>query len=360
MSLLAPSGSHAQHEPLAMASLPPSPTEEDLGGASLWRDSEDGDDQSRERSAPDTAKRKGKAREVVSDEAESEGALTPSMEMEYPPTTEEEDESRKIEENLRRWEEADRQRRKTARDSAASTAPSSVVDDVSRRASSLWPGRLGGRNAPNGAHIHTALRQMESEDALPLGDLSSRPASPGVSKSTSPASSSHTSSQLGSPISSVAHPLSTFSAVENPFEPPDSATPLHNFSTDTAMRSSSPPLSTSATVNEAEDSPFKDPVTEDDRPVLQASGSLSPPRHSLRPPPRPLDLPPPKTPPPRMMTPGMAISTPPNFTHPPSQTRSAIDTTSPEPEHRWWTDWLCGCQEGGKGDEQAGRTNPFE
>ncbi|KAF8320814.1 hypothetical protein DL93DRAFT_2073535 [Clavulina sp. PMI_390] len=38
------------------------------------------------------------------------------------------------------------------------------------------------------------------------------------------------------------------------------------------------------------------------------------------------------------------------------------DDNGPAEEGRWWTDWLCGCREGPNrgGDNQAGKTNPFE
>lgn len=115
MSLLAPSSSHlrssrGEHEPLP--SLPPSPSpspteEEDLAnGSSAWKGVRDED---RLMVKTDTkGKGKGKAREVVDlnqddDGADSYGTLSPVRESSegmsaYPPTTEEEEEAKRIEE----------------------------------------------------------------------------------------------------------------------------------------------------------------------------------------------------------------------------------------------------------------------
>lgn len=93
MSLLVPSGSNS-HEPLP--SLPPSPTEEDLGGVAPWRevDPDDERDENRSPSAAPSKKGKGKARDVERDDT---GSVTPPLpEGGYPPTAEEEAEARKV------------------------------------------------------------------------------------------------------------------------------------------------------------------------------------------------------------------------------------------------------------------------
>lgn len=109
MSLLDPtgSGSSSRHESLPLPSLPPSPTEEDLGGASVWRDGdgdwdEEGEDYERR---PGNGIGKGKQKQRVQEisldeEEESEGAVTPTLEGGggYPPLKEDEEESRKVEE----------------------------------------------------------------------------------------------------------------------------------------------------------------------------------------------------------------------------------------------------------------------
>ena len=93
MSLLVPSSSNT-HEPLP--SLPPSPTEEDLGGAVPWRevDSDDEQENARLPSAASGNKGKGKARDVERGDAGS--SSPPLPEGGYPPTAEEEAEARKV------------------------------------------------------------------------------------------------------------------------------------------------------------------------------------------------------------------------------------------------------------------------
>ncbi|KAK7687156.1 hypothetical protein QCA50_009659 [Cerrena zonata] len=88
------------------------------------------------------------------------------------------------------------------------------------------------------------------------------------------------------------------------------------------------------------------------RPTLvAASSSLS------HPPPQPLDLPKPRSPPPKTETPHP--NKPPEPI--PPLTPAAVtqeEEVIPRGKPRWWTDWLCGCMDGG--DHQAARTNPFE
>jgi hypothetical protein len=60
------------------------------------------------------------------------------------------------------------------------------------------------------------------------------------------------------------------------------------------------------------------------------------------PPPKPLDIPPPVTPPPRLETPDPEDSLN-DISR--EQTVDEHDDV-PERESRWWTDWLCGCSEG--------------
>ena len=190
------------------------------------------------------------------------------------------------------------------------------------------------------------LHARNSEDAVALGDLDAR------------AVPSPATSKPGSPI-----PGDALMPADNPFEPPDSATPLRGFgggsSGDSAVMqpSSSPPPPTPAAVDIGV-SPFDDSnsvptPTAPKRPTLQVKSVST----SGHPPPQPLGLPPPKTPPPRVMTPG--VTSPPGPTPQPSATRSSNEDDDGN-EHtwrnRWWTDWLCGCREGPDrgGDDQVG------
>lgn len=99
MSFLESSSSKSIPQPLP--SLPPSPTEEDLGGASLWK--EEHDTPKKQRMSNGSVKGKERAREISLDEDEDEvveedGELTPTVvDSGYPPSKDEEEESRRIE-----------------------------------------------------------------------------------------------------------------------------------------------------------------------------------------------------------------------------------------------------------------------
>jgi hypothetical protein len=86
-----------------------------------------------------------------------------------------------------------------------------------------------------------------------------------------------------------------------------------------------------------------------ERPTLLAKSSS----FSRHPPPKPLNLPPPKTPPPPINEPPDAVSSP-------SIDGASRNHEEPERETRWWHEWLCGCGEDREADNQGGRTNPFE
>ena len=96
MSYLEPSGSNSGIQPLP--SLPPSPTEEDLSGASAWHEVKDEDERlDGHRLSNGSVKGKERAREVSLDEDEDGAELTPTTTSGYPPLKDEEEESRRIE-----------------------------------------------------------------------------------------------------------------------------------------------------------------------------------------------------------------------------------------------------------------------
>lgn len=66
------------------------------------------------------------------------------------------------------------------------------------------------------------------------------------------------------------------------------------------------------------------------------------------PPPQPLGLPRPRTPPPRDDPDQVYIDEPPSQTAAPSAAAREVGQDSDEPEKGggWWTEWLCGCSEG--------------
>ncbi|KAF7315362.1 hypothetical protein MIND_00050800 [Mycena indigotica] len=245
--------------------------EQDLSGAHRWSD-EEAEVQHLDPSS------KGKARETYSNDQPQE----------YPPTTDDETETRQIEENLRRWELAERAKRKAARESVTADGSGSLLSNAVRRASILFSGG-GGRpkraSDDLGRGTHAVLSSQENIDIVPLDDIAATPT-----------------------------PSPTHSEPSNPFSD------AHAESLTPASTSTSTPTS-----------PPKRPA------LLSASSSIR------RPPsPKPLGLPPPRAP-------------PPSLTPPPDP--------EPEPkESRWWHEWLCGLSEGPDrgGNNQSGRTNPFE
>ncbi|KAF7361975.1 hypothetical protein MVEN_00542500 [Mycena venus] len=342
---------------------PPSPSspqdEEDLTGAHRWDDDEEqhldpkGKAKRTSRSAntpEDEAElrqvtRKGKAREMYPEEDDvsvnatyngstinrypnEDAGADDDDEREYPPVTEDEAETRRIAENLKRWEVAERMKRKAAREGTTlfDTQSPTVVSNLTWRASLLWSGKKAPAPRDNNPSLgaHTALNsQDEGEgDGVPLDDIAATPTpSPTHSEPVNPFTNPNP--QLNIPGSS-ADPFSDAAAeaVMSPTNDPP------------------PPLPTPQLEN-------GDAIAlQPQRPaMLTASSSMS----IRRPPtPKPLGLPPPRAPPPPLQQ-----SSPPPV---------PVPTEDDEPKVRWWHEWLCGFGEGADrgGDHQAGRTNPFE
>ncbi|KAG1862595.1 hypothetical protein DFJ58DRAFT_839443 [Suillus subalutaceus] len=287
-----------------MPSNPPPTLEEDLSHAHLWsQDNDQRDSQDISPARSSTSTEKGKEKQLD----EEDTTENPSSES-YPPINDDAAETRRVEENLRRWELAERERRRAARESAhvnRGAGGPSLLGQVTRKASLLLSKRPSVRSSPGGLGNHRALQSRDSIDVVPLDDIDQSPpttANPFI------------------------HPSETVPGFVSP--------PLSPF-VDTKRRS--------RVMTETFDS---DSHTHPSRPVTP----------TLVPPPQPLGLPPPLTPPPKGTRPRMA---PMNPTPPPMLRQEPIE---PEQEVRWWHDWLCGCSEGPDrgGDNQAGRTNPFE
>ncbi|KAJ3999995.1 hypothetical protein F5050DRAFT_1804476 [Lentinula boryana] len=297
---------------LHSASLPSD--DEDLGRRRIW---EDGDEQH----SPKTSSR-GKQKENGSADMDREGSEETELEAPesglYPPTTDEDAETRRIEENLRRWQINEMQKRKAARESI--TKPSQTAPEVGWRASSLWQ-KSGHRQRDLGKH--TALGSQDSIEHLPLDNLVT---TPGPSPSPSP---------LPSPL-----PSNLEEYPENPFANPP-VSPFDDSQQITAVMSSSEPPSNVPALTVVAPTP--------ERPTLLAKSSS----FSRPPPPKPINLPPPKTPPPPIDLPPPAVS-------PLSLESAPRQPQEPERETRWWHEWLCGCGEDREADNQGGRTNPFE
>ncbi|KAF8590988.1 hypothetical protein K439DRAFT_1611630 [Ramaria rubella] len=310
------------HESLSSGSQPPSPVEEDLAKASAW-DEED-------TSTLVSSKWKGKGKQRDEDENEEDeddedddvtvnGGNSRRTSNEYPPVGEEDIESRKVEQNLKRWEILEKQRRKRARESRTSTSsksdsPSSSssfsVSDVSRRASQLWNTRARERpkDRMDRAHPHQVLEDVD--ESVPMDET-------GPPSASSPAGTPRTSLLPDTP-SPFPH--------TNPFENPQEEEKIPG-SIMTAASSDSLPNTTANSV----------PNGATERPILQVRGSS----YTNHPPPQPLDLP------------TSASSLPQD-----GWRSQQVDTEEEDGGKRWWTDWLCGCRE--HGDNQAGRTNPME
>ncbi|KAJ7594786.1 hypothetical protein C8J56DRAFT_778814 [Mycena floridula] len=207
--------------PQPLPSLPPSPSsEEDLSRAQAWSESE----------SSLTSKQKGKQRENL-DAGDDEAGV-------YPPVNDDQAETRRVQENLRRMEMAERQRRKAARDSIGGSA--SLIADVGKL---LW--RTPSSRPPTDRSLgtHAALQSTDSLDILPLKSLADD------NPFFNPAVESRAPGAVMTPYAEI------------PPQQDDSSSSL-------------PPS----------------------RPMIVAANSS----FSKPPPPQPLDIPPPKTPPPRL------------------------------------------------------------
>lgn len=244
----------------------------------------------------------------------------------YPPTTEDEEESKRIQENLRRWEEAERQKRRAARESRLITAPNrtSVVEDAARGLT-----RLLSRSGPRRESVHNPHRPLrptsgDAEDGYalhrPESPSTPRPMTPGLS----PASTAHPSPPAQS-LAAAASPFSDAHAATA-----DPAGPL--------MEPVSNPASVPPTPDEHPQHPSR-PVLPVQQSHLDVPSSRSDPMG--------------RTPPPRIVIPGEQPQAS-------SSRAQQLEHHSPEdPPSSWWTEWLCGCRED-KRESQGGATNPFE
>ncbi|KAF9051027.1 hypothetical protein BDZ89DRAFT_1056920 [Hymenopellis radicata] len=182
----------------------------------------------------------------IQDDSDDEQAVDTAA---YPPTTDQEAETRRVEETLRRWEIAERQRRKnarlsTTREGAMHSPTSSLVSDVGRRASNFWSTAKAPGLSSRYPHHHTKLQSEDSLDVVPL----------------------------------EAHAEHTYKDHQNPFDIP--ASPFADSQQETAVMNPSSDISL----------PFTHPAP---------PGS-----------PKPLGLPPPRTPPPPIDTPPKTNNTP--------------------------------------------------
>jgi len=296
--------------PHPLPSLPPSPSsEEDLSRVHVWQDDTDPNHLQPSHTA------KGKEKQTQEDyrDSGSDEALESSAESSAYPPMSDQIETRQVEENLRRWEIAERKKRKAARESTANPQSLSVVADVSRRASLLWSGRKPKRPSHGGLGNHTVLKSQEFDDVLPMDDIAATPTpspTPSPTRSTNPFLNS----------SDAVSPFADPTPVMEPSSVPPTSLPGEDSNAEVTASSQRPALLTAS-------SSFRRPPT-----------------------PKPLNIPPPRTPPPPI--PGARSS--PVLSPPP------VEPEEEPKETRWWHEWLCGCGEDRGVDNQAGRTNPFE
>ncbi|KAI6046096.1 hypothetical protein EDC04DRAFT_2631975 [Pisolithus marmoratus] len=290
-------------EPLP--SLPPSPTSDDgLNRARVWRVSHEDHFEDQQRSSSSCAD-KGKEKQLFCEgEEHQEGGEDDNDTIEgvYPPSGDAAAETRRVQETLKRWEVAERQRRKAARESVQMTAKPSVLGDVTRKASLILAGRQPSHRA-SGLGNHRALRSRDSVDVVPLSDIDQ-----------SPQRAIHSRTPSVRRRSNYANPFI------HPSERRLSSSPLVS-----AIADSTSQLPVEGTARLLTSSPLSVPVPS---PYVPSS------------------------------TPNQKLPSP----IPPLAIGPSLHEPEPRKEVRWWHEWLCGCGEGPDrgGDHQAGRTNPFE
>ncbi|KAI6000609.1 hypothetical protein EDD15DRAFT_2386051 [Pisolithus albus] len=153
-------------------SLPPSPTSEDgLNRSREWRVSHEDHFELDPQHSSSSCAVKGKEKQLFHQASgEQEEGDDDTIEGIYPPSGDATAETRRVEETLKRWEVAERQRRKAARDSVQMTTGPSVLEGVTRKASLI----LSRRHPPYGASglgDHRALKSRDSVDVVPLSDM---------------------------------------------------------------------------------------------------------------------------------------------------------------------------------------------
>lgn len=291
-------------------SLPPSPTSEDgLNRSREWRVSHEDHFELDPHHSSSSCAVKGKEKQLFHQASEEqEEGDDDTIEGIYPPSGDATAETRRVEETLKRWEVAERQRRKAARDSVQMTTGPSVLEGVTRKASLI----LSRRHPPYGASglgDHRALKSRDSVDVVPLSDMDRSP-----------------QRVVHSPTPSFgdSNKVNTTTNLANPFIHPSER-----------RLSSSPPVSAAA------DSISQPPVNKSPRLLTSSPLSTLVPSAHVAP-----DTPNQKPPSP---IPPLAIS-------------PSLHEPEPQKQVRWWHEWLCGCGEGPDrgGDNQAARTNPFE
>ncbi|KAH9940415.1 uncharacterized protein BXZ73DRAFT_98851 [Epithele typhae] len=301
--------------------------DEDAGKA--WHDDEE--DAARERARARRASRrmsvkakgKGKQRaDAVEDDDEDEDEESEDEDVGvvegYPPTKDEEAESRRVQENLRRWEVAERQRRKAARESVQGSSGGAGVTRSPSMLADLFH-RDSRKAAIKGAGTHQVLADLDEPDGVPLDNLAAPPVhSPLASPSPLPAAGHSVSQSSGhgpSPYGIHGPVVEEPEEDDNPFDTPTASRTSLNLPRASAIMTETEQISTGSddevTTPTATTPPqlptppdaSRDGTVNAKRPTLPPSGESnfvghSKKRESMRksmpPPPLPLGLPQPR------------------------------------------------------------------
>jgi len=271
---------------------------------------------------------KGKGREIDGDYTDV------VSETGYPPAEDDERESRRITSNLRTWDAKERHKRKQTRDATVNHAAGqsqSVIDGVGRRASSLW-NTFGGRHKskrPSGSD-HQVLQdaELQGEQEIQLSTFE-----PGSLVTDTP-----TATPTQREFSNDSRTQSG-----NPFADPDENSVIIARSRQDSI------MPNDAVIMDPVPTPPADNANNLASQLSDTSSHFT--YRTRQPGPQPISLPPPKTPPPQSDSNTSILTTP----------ELSYDEDQPG-KGKWWTEWLCGCSEGPDrgGDNQAGRTNPYE
>lgn len=260
----------------------------------------------------------------------------------YPPLSEEAVEERAVVENLKRWENTERLRRKAARESRSSSVSSvpSPLGELTRRASQALFRRSSGSN-------RGSVTILRTESPTPLDDLEQQRASAQLVRAKTDAASNPFQDPAGA-ASDVALVTPT---TPDPFRPEDSPGGRGRSDSTSTITGGITPVQ---------------PVPK--RPTLETmeSSFVGGPRDRNMPTPRPIDVP--TTPAPQHIYEGGG-AVPARISGPEGmRIRRTVAEAQEEEEElerekrdgRWWTDWLCGLKERRDPGGQGGRTNPFE
>ncbi|KAG6334247.1 hypothetical protein ID866_4838 [Astraeus odoratus] len=312
--------------PQPLPSLPPSPTsEEGCSRPRVWSSSQEDPLEDLQHPSISSAS-KGKAKQSFDEGEQDGGDESDTIEEARSPSPAE---TRRVEETLKRWEIAERRRRKAARESAQIATGPSVLGDVTRRASLILSGRHPShRGSRSGLGNHRALKSRESVDGVPLSDIDLSPHR--IVHSPTPSITYDNSDKDNGP-----------SGTSNPFIHPSEIL---------AVSPSPPPPTLSDSRpqpgNVPNSHPALSPTNYPEKPKKATAGAGTPfPSTSATLSRNPSTVPNRN---PLQPTPPPIISPPP----PPEPSENKV---------RWWHEWLCGCGEGPDrgGDHQAARTNPF-